>query len=103
MSLTVIMTWDIRPGMEQDYFQFVVSDWIPATRRIGLQVTAAWYAHYRDDDSTPMIRVEAVANTADEMRQVLSSDDWQDILARLDKYVTDYQQKVVETTGEFLI
>jgi len=103
MSVTLLMTWDLRPGMEQEYFQFVVSDWVPETNRIGLQVASAWYTYYRAHDDVPMIRVEGLAPNEDRMREILISPEWQELQERLMGFVTNYKQKVVETTGSFLI
>lgn len=101
MSLTLIMTWDIKEDMDQEYFEFVVREWVPATSRIGLQMIAAWYTYYRKDESVPRIRAEGITETIEEMRAVLENPEWDDIQARLMEYVENYKQKIVYTTGEF--
>ena len=70
MSVTFIMRWDIKDDMEQEYFQFVVREWVPATSRLGLQPVAAWYTQWRIDDTVPMIRAEAVADDAESNAEV---------------------------------
>lgn len=101
MSVTLIMTWDIRDDMEREYFEFVVSEWVPATSRLGLQPVAAWYTQYRVDESIPLIRAEAIAESAQKLRDILDSPDWLTIQEELADYVENYSHKVVETTGEF--
>ncbi len=101
MSVTLIMTWDIKEDMEQEYFQFVVREWVPATSRLGLQPVAAWYTQWRIDENVPMIRAEAVAEDAEAIRDILKHPDWHSIQAQLMDYVENYSHKVVETTGEF--
>ncbi len=101
MNVSLIMTWNIKPDMEQEYFEFVVRDWVPATTRLGLQTVAAWYTAYRSSLDVPMIRVEGVTESPDEMRRVLQHPDWQELQDRLAEYVESYSQKVLYTTGEF--
>lgn len=101
MSLTLIMTWDIKDEMEQEYFEFVVREWVPATSRLGLQPVAAWLTSWRIDDSVPLIRAEALAEDEDAMRDILESPDWHTIQSQLMEYVENYSHKVVETTGDF--
>lgn len=101
MSVTLIMTWDIKEDMEQEYFQFVVREWVPATSRLGLQPVAAWYTQWRIDETVPMIRAEATAEDTEAIHDILKNPDWHSIQAQLMDYVENYSHKVVETTGEF--
>lgn len=101
MSVTLIMTWDLKDGLEQEYFEFVVQQWVPATTQMGLQTVAAWYTQYRANETVPLIRAEAVAEDAATIRKILASPEWKDIHEQLLGFVENYQQKIVETTGEF--
>ena len=101
MSVTLIMTWDIKDEMEQEYFEFVVREWVPATSRLGLQTVAAWLTAWRIDDTVPLIRAEAVADDEDSIRDILKSPEWHTIQSQLMEYVENYSHKVVETTGDF--
>ncbi len=101
MSVTLIMTWDIKDEMEQEYFEFVVREWVPATTRLGLHTVAAWLTAWRIDDSVPLIRAEAVADDEDSMRNILKSTEWYTIQSQLMEYVENYSHKIVETTGDF--
>src|SRR6188768_1818299 len=103
MSVTLIMTWDLKDGQEQEYFEFVVQQWVPATTQMGLQTVAAWYTQYRADESVPLIRAEAVAEDVTAIRGILDSSEWQTIHEQLLNFVENYSQKIVETTGEFKI
>jgi hypothetical protein len=97
------MTWDIKDNMEQDYMEFVLRDWVPATNRLGLKTVAAWYTQYRKDESIPMIRAEAQVEDIPAIRTILNSPEWETIHEQLLEYVENYKHKVVETTGEFKI
>jgi hypothetical protein len=101
MSYTLIMTWDIKPNKDQDYFEFVVKEWVPTTDQLGLQMVAAWYTQYSSDGTVPIIRAEGIAEDLDKMREILHSAEWEEIQDKLMEYVDNYSHKVVETTGEF--
>lgn len=103
MSITLIMTWDLKQGMEQEYFEFVVQQWVPATSQLGLHTVAAWYTQYRANASVPLIRAEAVAEDVAAIKTILESHEWKAIHTQLLGFVENYQQKIVETTGEFKI
>ena len=101
MSYTLIMTWDIKPEKEQDYYEFVIREWVPVTNRLGLQMVAAWYTQYSANSDVPLIRAEGIAEDLSTMRTILESQDWEDIHHKLMDYVENYSHKVVETTGDF--
>jgi hypothetical protein len=96
--IKLLMSWDIKAGREQAYFEFVVQDFAPGLMRLGLQPTEAWYTVY---GKGPQILTGAVTNDIDTMHQILSGDDWRQLRDRLLTYVSNYEQKVVEASGRF--
>jgi hypothetical protein len=36
------MTWAITPGREQEYFEFVVREFIPQVQQLGMELKDAW-------------------------------------------------------------
>jgi len=42
----ILMTWDIKPGREQEYFEFMVREWVPGIQRLGIEPTDAWYTQH---------------------------------------------------------
>ena len=43
MALKLLMTWDMIPGREQEYFEFLVREFVPGLQRLGVEPTEAWY------------------------------------------------------------
>ena len=33
----LLLSWDIKPDLEKEYFEFVVRDWVPNITRLGIQ------------------------------------------------------------------
>lgn len=98
MAVKLLMTWDIRPGREQEYFEFVVREFVPGMQRLGIQPTDAWYTTYGD---RPQILTGGVTEDIDRMENVLSSDDWSQLRDNLMEYVTNFEWKVVKASGGF--
>lgn len=101
MKVKLIMNWDIKADREQDYFEFVVREWVPATSRLGLRMIGAWYSLYRREQDQPKIMAEAMADDLVTMRDILNSEDWENIHLRLLEYVDNYSHKVVYANGDF--
>lgn len=92
------MTWDILPGREQDYFEFVVREFVPGMQRIGIQPTEAWFTQYGDQ---PQILTGGIAENFSDMQNALESEDWQELRDQLSAYVTNFSMKVVKASGGF--
>jgi hypothetical protein len=94
----LLMNWDIKSGHEQPYFEFVMQEFAPGLMRLGLQPTEAWYTVYGE---APQILTGAVTNDIQSMRQILSSDEWQQLRERLLEHVANFQTKVIQASGRF--
>lgn len=96
--MKLLMSWDIKAGREQPYFEFIVREFAPKMMRLGLQPTEAWYTVYGDG---PQILTGGVTNDLAAMDQILNSEDWNTLRAQLLNYVTNYSQKVIPANGSF--
>jgi hypothetical protein len=94
----LLMSWDIKAGREQSYFEFVVREFAPGLMRLGLQPTEAWYTVY---GRAPQIMMGAVTEDMVAMRRILDSDDWHRLRERLLEYVTNLGQKVIRASSRF--
>ncbi len=98
MSVKLLMSWDIKTGREQEYFEFVVREWVPGLQRLGVEPTDAWYTQYGD---SRQILAGATARSLKVMNQVLGTDDWRVLKEQLLGYVDNYEEKVVKARGGF--
>jgi len=98
LPVKLIMSWDITPNREREYFEFVVREFIPGVQHLGLELTDAWATAYGNQ---PQIMVGAVSHSRAQIRQVLRSEDWQSLNNKLMDYVLNYTQKIVEASGGF--
>ncbi|MFP4322371.1 MAG: hypothetical protein ACLFTK_07950 [Anaerolineales bacterium] len=88
----LLLSWDIKPAHDQEYFEFMVREFAPRITSLGITPTEAWFSVYGDG---PQIVVEGITDDLQSMRDVLQSDEWKALNKRLMDYVQDYQQKVI--------
>jgi hypothetical protein len=100
VAVKLIMTWDILPGREQEYFEFVVRDFIPGMQKLGLETSDAWFTMYGEQ---PQIMVAAQMAAVSSLNQVLASDEWQELTRLLMDYVENFEYKIVPAKTGFQI
>ncbi len=98
MAVKLIMTWDIKAEHEQEYFEFVIREFIPGIQRLGAELTDAWATVY---GSGPQITIGALLPSVNRARQFLSSPEWEGLYDSLNTYVHNFSQKMVEARGGF--
>lgn len=98
----ILMSWNIKPGHEQDYFEFVVREWVPGLQGLGIEPTDAWYTMY-GDENTPQIMAGGTAKNAKAMQAILASQEWHHLKEQLLLHVENYAQKVVKARSGFQI
>jgi hypothetical protein len=94
----LLMSWDLKPGSESDYFEFSVREFIPGIMKLGIQPTEAWYTIVGDG---PQILTGGIAEDMATMQSILASKDWQTLRDKLFEYVTNFNFKIVRATGKF--
>ncbi len=98
MNVKVILSWNIIPGKEQDYYRFVLSEFLPAVNQMGLEVTDAWATLY---GGPPQIVVGALVASLEKARGIMASEAWVNLTDQLQEYVTGYSAKIVNPRGAF--
>lgn len=92
MTIKLLMSWNILPGREQEYFEFVVREFIPEIQQLGLEPTEAWVTVYGDH---PQILAAAETDKPGELRNLMVSKEWNDLISRLRDYVINLKFKTV--------
>jgi len=96
--MKLLMSWNIKDGLENAYFEFVVKEFAPGIMKMGLQPTEAWYTIY---GRGPQILTAGVTENLDTMLAILESPEWQELREKLLTYVEDFDYKIVPATGRF--
>jgi len=98
LAVKFIMNWDIQPDHEQEYFEFVIREFIPGVQRLGFELSDAWATVYGD---RPQILVGAVMPSYSMAQQVLASPEWQSLNNQLQEYVINFDARIVESRNGF--
>jgi len=98
MAVKILMTWDILPGKEQEYFEFVVRDFMPGIQRMGLEASDAWFTMYGDQ---PQILAAVQSSSLNSLQKVLESSEWDELTHQLLDYVEEFNYKIVTARTGF--
>lgn len=98
MAVKLLMTWDIISGREQEYFEFVVREFLPRMQQLGLEPNDAWFTMY---GAQPQIMVAAQMPTLPALERTINSTEWQGLLNELMDFVENYTYKIVQARNGF--
>lgn len=98
MTIKILMSWDIMPEHEQEYFEFVVRELLPGAQAIGLSFTDAWATVY---GAQPQILVGAEAEDFESAKRIMTSPEWESLYNKLSDFVLNFSYKIVRSTGGF--
>jgi hypothetical protein len=98
VAIKVLMTWDISPDRDQDYFEFVIGEFIPGVQRLGFQTVEAWATIFGE---YPQIQVGLLAENIPVVEKILASSEWSLLQEKLFGYVNNFSYKVVPAKGGF--
>jgi hypothetical protein len=89
--------WNIIPGVEKDYTEFVKNEHLPTLARLGLPVTAAWRVVV---GSGPYILSECSAANIVDIAKALETEEFGRVTLKLrNTFVTDYHSRILAPTG----
>jgi hypothetical protein len=94
----LLLRWDIRPESEQEYFEFLVNEFIPSLNQLGIEEIQVWYTAYGDCEQK---LAEGTTETTDDMFKALRSSEWRTLNEKLQQFVANYHSKVVRATRGF--
>ena len=98
MTVKLLMTWDILPDREQEYFEFVISDFLPEIKLLGIRTVDAWYTMYGDQ---PQIMVSAKTQSQAALNVAMASNEWQRLLDNLMNFVENFSYKIISARTGF--
>jgi len=94
----LIISWDIVQDREQEYFEFLIREFLPGMQKLGFELSDAWATVFGNE---PQILVGAVLPSLEQANDLLASSDWISLHNRLLDYVENYSQKLVPARGGF--
>ena len=92
MAVKLVLTWDIAPDHEQDYFEFVINEFVPGVQRMGLRPAEAWATVFGD---YPQIQVNILGEDLPDVQRALNSDNWAQLQDKLFALVNNFSYKII--------
>lgn len=100
VGFKLLLTYDVNTDSLQDYYQFVMSRYLPAMRSMGMEMSEAWHTAY---GNAPNRRLGFICGERETVSELLDNDTWQSLNDQLQTYVSDFSYKVIRYRGGFQI
>jgi 3-dehydroquinate dehydratase len=100
MPAKLIMSWDIRPETDSEYFEFLVHEFIPGLNKLGIIEIQVWYTQFGDCEQK---LASGITQSVEDMKSAMQSDEWDGLIEKLDSYVNNFNKKVINATGGFQV
>ena len=100
MPAKLIMSWDIRPETDSEYFEFLVHEFIPGLNKLGIVEIQVWYTQFGDCEQK---LASGITQSVEDMQKAMSSDEWDMLIEKLDGFVNNFNKKVINATGGFQV
>lgn len=92
----LMLFYDLTGQETEAYYQFVMTEMIPALHEMGLYIFRAFHTIPGPDGGDHEMRqVEFVAEDLQTVRDALDSDKWHEYEARLLQHASNYSRKIV--------
>ena len=98
MNLKVLLAYNVKEHRFEEYYRYIMQEFLPRAQRIGLYMTGGWETLYGDYPSRLIVLEAQNVGSLDE---ALTSDTWDSIETKLGEYVSDYERRVVQAKPGF--
>ena len=98
MPVKILMTWDIAENNEQEYFEFVINEFVPGVQRMGFQPLDAWATLYGE---YPQIQVGMIASDAESAQHMFETAEWISLQEKLFGYIENFSYKIIPARTGF--
>ena len=98
MTVKLLMTWNILSNSEQEYFEFMISNFLPEIKQLGILPVDIWYTMYGDQ---PQIMVTSRIQSHAALNGAMASKEWQRLLESLMEFVENYSYKIISAQTGF--
>lgn len=94
----LLLTYDPISEQREAYFQYVLGEFVPALEQMGLSLCETWHTAY---GSYPLRLSGFIAIDETSIEDILASEDFIELEARLQNYVANYKRRLVHYSSNF--
>ena len=91
-GLKLLLSYNINPEEAQEYYTYVLGQYIPAMQSMGLEVGEAWHTAYGD---YPNRLIAFISRDHETVLRVLDDEAWEELNEQLLQHVSDFTYKVI--------
>ncbi len=97
-QVKMLITYDVLPGTQDAYTQFVRTELIPVIHKMGLNLYGVWHTAY---GAYPSYLATFVAESLETLEAALMSSEWHRLESKLKRYTANYSNRVVRFKTSF--
>ena len=97
-AVKLLLEYDPAADKREDYFHFMLGEFVPALEHLGLTMCEIWHTAYGD---YPLRLTGFMASDRGTLDEILSSDDFYKLESRLLDYVVNYERRIVPLSSHF--
>jgi hypothetical protein len=92
MKKKLIITYDPVSEQREEYFHYLLGEFVPTLEQMGLKMCEAWHTAYGE---YPLRLTAFVAQDDLDLDELLATESFQQLEARLQKFVINYHRRLV--------
>jgi hypothetical protein len=97
-QVKLLVTYDVRDARQDEYFQYVLGEFVPGVQTLGLHMTEVWHTAYGE---YPLRLAGFVAQDYDTMVTILNDATFLGLEERLKEFVMNYERRIVQLRNGF--
>lgn len=94
----LIISFDILMEKQEGYYRYVLGEFVPTLRTMGLHMTSAWHVAY---GQYPARMLEFLIENRETWDKAVSNPRWRKLEDRLRTYTTSYERKLIRYQDRF--
>jgi hypothetical protein len=98
MPPKLLIVYNVKPAREEAYYRFLMGEFLPVMQSIGLEMVEAWGTAWGD---YPQRLIGLTTDGQKALHEILNSERWHEMEAKLADYVDDYRRQVVPYRSGF--
>lgn len=97
-EVKLLITYDPISERREAYFRYMLGEFVPALEQLGLTMCEAWHTAYGE---YPLRLTVFTAPDETSMEAALASDAFEELEARLQDFVENYERRIVPMRKRF--
>ncbi len=100
LGYKLLLSYELDTEAMQEYYRFVMGQYVPAMQSMGWQMSEAWHTAY---GNAPNRLLGFVCTDRQDVNELLDNEQWTSLNEQLQKYVSEFDFKVFPYKGGFQI